>query len=88
MVTLSATAVATETGVTLHHMEAKPDRGDIVAQRAVPIAPEDTALTLTRKLADNGINIEYIYGTIETNSQKALIILGVTDVQAAARFLR
>lgn len=41
-----------ETGVTLHHMEAKPDRGDIVAQRAVPIAPEDTALTLTRKLAE------------------------------------
>jgi hypothetical protein len=43
---------------------------------------------LTRKLADNSINIEYIYGTIETNSKKALIILGVTDVQAAARFLR
>jgi methionyl-tRNA formyltransferase len=41
-----------ETGVTLHHMEAKPDRGDIVAQRAVPIAPDDTALTLTRKLCE------------------------------------
>ena len=39
-----------ETGVTLHHMEAKPDRGDIVAQRAVAIANDDTALTLNRKL--------------------------------------
>ena len=42
----------TETGVTLHHMDAKPDRGDIVAQRAVPIADDDTALTLNRKLGD------------------------------------
>jgi len=40
----------TETGVTLHHMELRPDTGDIVAQRAVPIADEDTALTLNRKL--------------------------------------
>ena len=39
-----------ETGVTLHYMEAKPDRGDIVAQRAVPIADDDTALSLNRKL--------------------------------------
>src|SRR5207253_4528035 len=41
-----------ETGVTLHYMEAKPDRGDIVAQRAVPITDDDTALTLNRKLGD------------------------------------
>jgi len=39
-----------ETGVTLHYMEVKPDRGDIVAQRAVAIGDEDTALTLFRKL--------------------------------------
>jgi methionyl-tRNA formyltransferase len=41
-----------ETGVTLHHMEARVDRGDIVAQRAVPIADDDSALTLNRKLGD------------------------------------
>ncbi|NPU85003.1 MAG: formyltransferase [Syntrophaceae bacterium] len=40
----------TRTGVTLHHMVAKPDAGDIVGQRAVDIAFEDTALTLYRKL--------------------------------------
>ncbi|WP_031405527.1 formyltransferase [Thiomonas sp. FB-Cd] len=32
-----------ETGATLHIMQAKPDAGDIVAQQAVPILPDDTA---------------------------------------------
>jgi len=32
-----------ETGATLHYMTAKPDQGDIVAQTAVPILPDDTA---------------------------------------------
>ena len=44
-----------ETGVTLHYMEEKPDRGDIVAQRAVPITDDDTALTLFRKLTDAAV---------------------------------
>ncbi len=39
-----------ETGVTLHVMTEKPDAGDIVAQVAVPIAFEDTALTLYGKM--------------------------------------
>ncbi|MEO6565038.1 MAG: formyltransferase [Casimicrobiaceae bacterium] len=34
---------ARETGATLHVMAAKPDAGDIVAQTAVPILPDDTA---------------------------------------------
>jgi len=41
----------TETGVTLHHMTAKADAGDIVCQQAVPIAPDDTGRTLYDKLA-------------------------------------
>jgi methionyl-tRNA formyltransferase len=40
-----------ETGVTLHHMVARADAGDIVAQRAVAIAEDDTAITLYRKQA-------------------------------------
>jgi UDP-4-amino-4-deoxy-L-arabinose formyltransferase/UDP-glucuronic acid dehydrogenase (UDP-4-keto-hexauronic acid decarboxylating) len=40
----------TETGVTLHVMTEKPDAGDIVAQEAVPIGFEDTALTLYGKM--------------------------------------
>ena len=39
-----------ETGVTLHYMEEKADRGDIVAQRRVPVTEEDTALTLFAKM--------------------------------------
>jgi methionyl-tRNA formyltransferase len=41
-----------KTGVTLHIMEAKPDAGDIVAQREVAISFEDTAHTLAVKLVE------------------------------------
>ncbi len=40
----------TETGVTLHYMEEKPDKGDIVGQERVAIQPEDTALTLFARM--------------------------------------
>ncbi|KHN52124.1 bifunctional UDP-4-amino-4-deoxy-L-arabinose formyltransferase/UDP-glucuronic acid oxidase ArnA [Aeromonas hydrophila] len=39
-----------ETGITLHQMTAKPDAGAIVAQQAVTIADDDTALTLHGKV--------------------------------------
>jgi methionyl-tRNA formyltransferase len=41
----------TETGATLHYMTAKPDAGDIVAQQAVPILPDDTAVDVFHKVA-------------------------------------
>jgi methionyl-tRNA formyltransferase len=40
-----------ETGVSLHHMVARADAGDIVAQRRIPIAPRETALSLSQKCA-------------------------------------
>ena len=40
----------TQTGVTLHHMVAKADAGDIVGQKAIPIAPDDRAVTLYQKM--------------------------------------
>jgi methionyl-tRNA formyltransferase len=43
-----------EAGVTLHHMVARADAGDIVAQRAIEIADDDTALTLYRKIIPIG----------------------------------
>jgi methionyl-tRNA formyltransferase len=46
-----------EAGVTLHHMIARADAGDIVAQRAVEIAEDDTALTLYHKLVPLGASI-------------------------------
>ena len=36
--------------MTLHYMEAKADQGDIVAQQAIPITPEDTAVTLFARM--------------------------------------
>ncbi len=42
---------AARTGMTLHVMEVKPDAGDIVAQKEVAIAFEDTAHSLFLKLA-------------------------------------
>jgi methionyl-tRNA formyltransferase len=38
------------TGVTLHEMVEKPDAGAVVAQKKVEISPDDTALTLFKKL--------------------------------------
>ena len=40
----------TEAGSTLHYMTEKPDNGDIVAQQAVPILPNDTALEVFQKV--------------------------------------
>lgn len=46
-----------ETGVTLHHMVARADAGDVVAQRAIPIAPRETALTLYLKVEAAGVEL-------------------------------
>jgi methionyl-tRNA formyltransferase len=40
----------TETGATLHEMVEKPDAGRIVGQEAVPIAPDDLAIDVFRKV--------------------------------------
>ena len=47
----------TGTGVTLHHMVKRADAGAIVAQDAVAISAEDTALTLYRKLREAARNL-------------------------------
>ena len=44
----------TETGITLHAMTPKPDDGFIVAQTRLPIAWDETALSLTAKAASAG----------------------------------
>ncbi len=41
----------------------------------------------TRKLADNGINVLYAYGSIVKGSERALIVLGVEDVAKAEKLL-
>ncbi len=42
----------TTTGATLHHMVRRADAGDIVDREAVPILPDDTALDVSRKVAE------------------------------------
>ena len=46
-----------ETGVTLHYMTPRPDDGDIAAQRSIPIADDDTALTLHKKAVQASISL-------------------------------
>ncbi len=43
---------------------------------------------VTRKLAEKGINIDYLYGTVQKGAGRALIVLGVSDIEAGARVAR
>ena len=43
---------------------------------------------LTRKLAEKNINIDYVYGSIGKSAERALVVIGVSDVEAAARLLK
>lgn len=58
-----------ETGATLHRMVGKPDAGDIVAQQAVPILPDDTArdvfakVTVAAEIALDGVLPALMAGT-------------------------
>ncbi len=56
---------------------------------AVEVSDKPGALgKLTRKLADNNIDVNYAYGTIEKGVGKAMIVIGVSDLEAAVRVLK
>jgi methionyl-tRNA formyltransferase len=65
----------TKTGATLHYMTEKPDNGDIVAQQAVPILPDDTArevfdkITVAAELALHGVLPALLAGTAPRQAQ-------------------
>ena len=42
---------------------------------------------VTRKLADAGINVTYAYGSIVKGEERALIIMGVSDVAKAEKLV-
>ena len=46
-----------ETGATLHVMEAKPDAGDIVGQAAVGIGPDETATEVFSKVSQAAVGV-------------------------------
>ena len=43
---------------------------------------------VTRKLADKGIDVLYIYGTIEHGSERAMVVMGVSDPAAASQIVK
>ena len=47
----------TQTGATLHIMEAKPDAGDIVGQSAVSIGPDETATDVFAKVSQAAVAV-------------------------------
>lgn len=47
----------TETGASLHIMEAKPDAGDIVGQAAVPIDPDEDATAVFAKVSNAAVQV-------------------------------
>jgi methionyl-tRNA formyltransferase len=65
----------TEAGSTLHYMTEKPDNGDIVAQQAVPVLPNDTALqvfqkvTVAAEMALNNVLPALLAGTAKAEKQ-------------------
>jgi methionyl-tRNA formyltransferase len=62
----------TESGITLHAMTPKPDDGHIVAQARLPIAWDETALSLTDKAATAGRSLvrDAIPGLLDGNIQR------------------
>jgi len=42
---------------------------------------------ITRKLGDAGVNIEYAYGSIVKGEQRALIVMGVSDLGKAEKLV-
>lgn len=64
-----------ETGVTIMRMDVGLDTGPILAQRAEPIRPDDTSLTLSERLSHLGANLllevlpDYLAGTLPAQPQ-------------------
>lgn len=66
-----------QTGVTIMKMDAGVDTGPILAQRAAPIAPDDTAASLSIRLASLGAELlletlpAYLSGSLQPTPQPA-----------------
>ena len=64
-----------QTGVTIMKMDAGVDTGDMLAQRSIPIDPQDNAASLTNRLAEVGSDLllqtlpRYLAGEIQAVAQ-------------------
>lgn len=62
-----------QTGVTLHYMVSKPDAGDIIGQKKIPIDLEDTAYTLFGKLEKSGVELlREVFPLIKTGKNQRI----------------
>lgn len=43
---------------------------------------------ITRKLAENKVNVDYVYGSIERGAPKALVVMAFSDLKRAAKLLK
>ncbi len=65
-----------QTGVTIMRMDAGVDTGPMLRQRAIPIAPDDTAGTLSEKLSSLGADLlietlpDYLSGELQPQPQE------------------
>ena len=73
----------TETGVTLHEMTPRPDDGDIVSQKKVSIANDDTAQTLMNKLC---LAASEMLDAVLPEIQKGVIPKAPQDKMAASYY--
>ncbi len=68
-----------ETGITIMRMDPGVDTGPVLSQRLIPILPDDTAGTLSAKLADLGAQLlintleGYLDGTIVPQPQSTVV---------------
>jgi len=70
-------AAETTTGVTVHLVDEEYDRGPIVAQRAVPVRPDDTADTLAARVLK--VEHEIYVDTLERIARGAIDLPGLGD---------
>ncbi len=76
-----------ETGVTIMKMDAGLDTGDILAQRATPIRPDDNAETLHDRLAHIGAELlvqtvqDYVTGKIQPHPQDSALATHVPKIK-------
>jgi hypothetical protein len=70
----------------LEKLGVKYDLEDIIAAR---LTDRPGALgKLMRKLADHGIDVRYAYGSILQGTEKAMIIVAVSNLEAAAKIAK
>ncbi|MGA2079081.1 MAG: formyltransferase family protein [Holophaga sp.] len=74
----------TRTGVTLHAMTPRPDDGDIVGQTAIPIAWDETALSLTLRAAAAGR--ELVRSVVPALAQGAIARISQKSLGASSYF--